>query len=158
MRTFIPERRHVPHCSTRLLSSTARQMARPSTMLAPSGFSEYKSLPCFRRSDGHVRVPVVRRGIHDRIHIAAGQHLAKIAIHIALRQSGELRRTLGMLGIHIAHGDDLHALIAHQRPQIAGALAADADAGEAHLAVRRHRARTPQHGGETMKGTAVCRN
>ena len=97
-----------------------------------------------RRRDGDVRVPEVGRGVHHGIDIAARQHFAKVAIHVARIQARDLCRRLAVLCIDITDGDDLHTLIAHQGAHVARALPSDTDAGEAHFAVGRDGSRTTE--------------
>ena len=78
----------------------------------------------FGRRDGHVGMPEVRRGNHDRIYVLAGEHLAEIPDHrapfvgagahlVGVARLHRLPSQIHAPGVHIAHGHDLHVL----RPQ-----------------------------------------
>jgi hypothetical protein len=89
---------------------------------------------------------MIRRGIHDGIHITASQHLAEVIVAVRLRQLCQFHRSIPMLSIDIADGHDLHAFIREEGPQIARALSTNTDAGETDLAIRRNSTCPPEHG------------
>ena len=80
-------------------------------------------------------MPVIRRGVQHGIHVGARDHLAKIIVAISLRELGQIHGAVAVLAIDITDRNDLHALIGQEGAHVAGALAADTDAGEADLAV-----------------------
>jgi hypothetical protein len=113
----------------------------------PEGLFRIQILPRLCRSDGHIGMPVVRRGVHNGIHITARQHLAEVFEDRGLGQSCQFGCSGGVLGVHITDGNDLHTFIRHQRPQVARPLPAHTDAGEAYFLIRRYSPRTAKRGG-----------
>ena len=87
------------------------------------------------RPDGRQRVPVVRHGDGDRVHVLVLQQLADV--RIGLDAVAEL---LGFglqdVPVHVAEGHQAHAFHFAQGADVAGALAPEANLRDADIAVR----------------------
>jgi len=87
------------------------------------------------RRDGDTGVPVVGRGVHDGVDVGTRQHLAEIVVEVALADFGEGGGAFEVLAVDVAERNHLDAFVGQEGAQVAGALAAEADAGQAHAAV-----------------------
>ena len=104
------------------------------------GFSQYMCLPCRAASTAISGMPVVGRGDLHGVDVLACDQFAEILVRGAILVVVELvHRLLGLQSLGLMHVADRHDLdlgVPTERPHVAHALNAQADAPQ-HHAVRR---------------------
>ena len=95
-------------------------------------------------------MPVVGRGDMHGVNVLTGEQLAEVVIDLAIGVVivvvGPLFRLSPLLVLHVANGDILHVFASQEFALVAGALIADANAGDDN----------PVASGRTIVGPQGC--